>query len=115
MVGRTEYFVRASCTRFSPISRMPASRYGRTVANGTVLVTTTSVIAAGLRPTRWAALPIRSRILLRFSGAVSTSGVLYPLREYTMYNFPNNAIDREPFHPGIPLPALGQNTRLASP
>src|SRR5438093_573861 len=60
-------FVSASCTRFSPRSRRPASTASRTRSGTIPFTTPTSTTSAGFRPERRAADSIRSRTSRRRS------------------------------------------------
>ena len=57
----------ASCTRFSPSTVSPASMAAWTTSAGCVFDTATSVTAAGSRPARSAASPIRASTASRRS------------------------------------------------
>ena len=57
---------RDSCTRDSPISRIPQRAAARMSSAETALETAMSLISSFFRPDLWAALSIRSRTFARF-------------------------------------------------
>src|SRR5258708_4639269 len=63
----SDRFSRASCTRFSPMSVMPASIASSTAAPGKVLETAMSETVSVLRPAREQAAVIRARTAATFS------------------------------------------------
>ena len=88
----------ASCTRFSPKSRSPASNAARTISTECVFDTPTSVMSCGERPARSAAAATRARTVARLVAmsviARSVADGAANSRRATPFLRPSLAVDR---------------------